>query len=297
MKRACHLALLALLLAGVVARAASADLPEVEPPVLITFVDGRVDIDREGRITAFVPGSEVPKVLEGRLDPLVKAIRFEPVAVDGRIVDATAKMRVTFAAREIEGGGMQLPVDNVSFPEDAAGAVDAPPMPVTVSITHRTPPRYPAEGLREGVSARVLAAVQFAPDGTVARIAPRQTSLLGVRADGALAAKMIAAFERATIAAIRRWQATVDVAPGATRTAEHMTGLIVIEYSIEDDARRLERAGRWVVETRSMRRPTPWVEEDPRAPLAGVSDLDATAGLSPRQSRYRLATNLSGEAL
>lgn len=57
------------------------------------------------------------------MDGLVNALRFEPVLVDGRAVNARMRMRVTFAAEEQANGNMAVRIDNVTFPEETAAPV------------------------------------------------------------------------------------------------------------------------------------------------------------------------------
>jgi hypothetical protein len=286
-----HPILLAALLAASPIASAGLTPADIQAPVLVTRVDCRIVIDRTGRIVDYRPRSALPAPLAERVRDMVMAVRFVPVEVDGKIVNAETDMRVSVTAEPLDDGGLRLALDNVTFPgEKTAGgpnAFDA------ARGGHKASPVYPREALMIGADADVLAVLRFGPDGRVVDAAVQQSALVHARARPADAARVLALFERATLAGLRQWRVDPAAMPQDSRSGDGFVGFIPVNYRTTN-ARTPPpepRPGDWTLETRTAKRVPAWVPTADQAPQPGVADLaDGEIGASNR--RFRLAAPL-----
>lgn len=284
---------LTLLLASATAGAVAGERLTIEPGVFTRRADGELTIDTAGRVVAFKPDVAWPASLATRMDGLVNALRFEPVEVDGRPVNARMRMRVTFAAEEQANGNMAVRIDNVTFPDEDS-CTCAQPKGISLKVVHRAAPQYPEVGAMSGVDANVLLVVRVGRDGRIADVAVRQSALVGAKGPAHRVARVLERFEDEAVSAIRKWRVAVDIAPGVSPTDEDMSALIPVTFRMRDSGN--DAPGRWVLEMRTTKRETPWLQPAPGMPVAGVSDI-AGDGVVPVASRMRLVPPGAGAAL
>lgn len=270
----------------------------LEPPVLTTRVDARIEIDREGRLVRYEPTTALPEGMADRIAEMAKKLRFEPVQVNGVVVNAVTRMRITLAARQLPGDAMEVRVDNITFPGEP-GATESDEVAneaVTfMGATRRVSPQYPREALQVGANANVLVVVRIGLDGRVEDASVRQSSLLHARGTDRQMAAVLELFEQASLKAIRRWQFPLTVKPGAAPTPEQLTGLVPIEYRVHGVPEA--SPGKWILETRTPVRVASWlVGVSTTTAGVGVSDVSGS-GMVTSDARIRLATPLAEMAL
>ena len=283
--------LLAALLAAVPASAVALVPSDIEAPILVNRVDCHIVIDTTGRIVEYTPRTELRAEVAERVRELVLSLRFEPVEVDGRIVNAATDMRVSVAATKLDDGRMRLAVDNLTFPNaqpTAHAAFEAS------RGGHRVTPMYPREALYWGANADVLAVLHFGADGRVIDAAVQQSALVHGRARPADTARVLAVFERATLQALRQWKVDPASMPAESRVGDGFIGYIPVNFRLagrHDDAPAIV-PGAWTLETRTTKRVPAWVPVAEHAPQPGVSDL-ADGEMGSANRRFRLAEPLA----
>ncbi len=106
--------LIAALLAGASAHAATnVDVAKGEA-VLTLRVDGQLSIDAQGNVVEYQIRTKLEPQVEKLVRRAVPGWRFKPIHVDGKPVIAQSPMRITLSAVEIEQG-YKVMVDNVVF--------------------------------------------------------------------------------------------------------------------------------------------------------------------------------------
>ncbi|WP_462115210.1 energy transducer TonB [Lysobacter xanthus] len=266
---------------------------DLEAPVFVTRVDGRVLIDKTGHVADYSVRTKIAEPLAAKIVELVKGVRFEPVEVDGRIVNAEAEMRVSVAASKMEGGAMRLAIDNLVFPDEKAAIAAA--RPAAKVVVKKVAPMYPRDALQYGVNANVLAVVRVAPDGSVRDVAVQQSALIHARAPAAVAARVLGQFEQASINALRKWRVDPAAMPSDTPRADaDWVALVPVQFRLDGVPAALP-AGEWTLETRTAKRVPAWVPTEARAPQPGASDLVGNDMGAPN-TRYRLAAPLAALA-
>lgn len=265
--------------------AASAVAPaEIQAPVLVTRIDCHVVIGKDGRVADYQPRTELAAPVADRVRDMVKALRFEPVEVDGRVVEAETDMRVAVTAVALGGGGLQLALDNVSFPK-----ANLPPAAMKpIGGGRGVHVRFPTEALYTGASADLLAVLRFGPDGRVVDAAIEQSALLRSKAPPAEAARTLSLFEKSTLQMLRKWKVDPALMPADSRVGDGYVSYVPVSYRIDAPE---TKPGDWTLETRTARRVPAWMTVVDRAPQPGVADL-AEGEMAGVNTRFRLAVPL-----
>lgn len=264
---------------------------DIQAPVLITRIDCRIVIDTTGRVAEYRPKTTLPAPLGDRVRDMVMAVRFQPVEIDGRVVNAETDMRVAITAAETSDGGLKLALDNLSFPNALkmpSGAGGKPPLAQKFSVD------FPEAALRTGANADLLAVLHFGPDGRVVDAAIEQSALVRTRARPADAAAVLSAFEKATLKALRRWRADPEAMPADSRVGDGFVSYIPVSFRIGAGPESMPadaKPGEWMLETRSTRRVPTWMTVVEHAPQPGVADL-ADGEMAGINTRFRLAAPL-----
>jgi hypothetical protein len=283
--------LIAALLASSSTASAGLVPADIEAPVLVTRIDCHVVIDKTGRVAEYTPRTELAPPLAEHVREMVKAVRFFPVEVDGRIVNAETDMRVAITAVKLDDGGLRLALDNLSFPKAEAAPKSA------FNEAHgarKLPPMYPREALRMSANADVLAVLHFGPDGSVTDAAVQQSALVHARARPADAARVLALFEKSTLQALRQWKVDPAGMPEDSRVGDGFVSYIPVVYRVVEGhgEPKETKPGDWTLETRTTRRVPAWVPAAEHAPQPGVSDL-ADGEMGSANQRFRLAEPLA----
>lgn len=256
-------------------------------PVYVTRVDGRIVIDTAGRVVRYEPRTALPPPFAERVDTLVRGLRFEPVEVDGRIVNAETDMRVALVAKQLDDGGLQLAIDNVTFPLADA---EQRALPSGGRLVRRGVPAYPREALRLGANADLLVAMHFDADGKLKDAAVQQSALVRARGPAREVASVLNLFERAVVQGVKQWAVDPASMPADSRVPDGYVAYVHFSYTVSDSPRPPAdpRPGEWTLQTRTVKRVPAWVPALAGAPQPGVADLaDGEMGWANR--RFRLA--------
>ena len=270
---------------------ATATDPAAVESLMVMRVEGTLVVAPDGSVSKYEIGTAVDPGLRALLDRQVAAWRFEPVLVDGKAVFADTRWRATLAGVK-EGGELAVHVDSVLFlptgeattPFPQSGAIDA-------QARRMNPPAYPREQMKMRLNARVMLALQFNPDGTVAQVAPMQSMLFDVRDNPKAMAKNLHMFELATVEAAKKWHADTTKGP--------LSGAALSTYTTVDfltgeaggkPPKELEVAGSWHQVGRLKHASQPWL--DAKGARPGPTDIDPS-DLVPLAGAVRLLTPLN----
>lgn len=136
-----------------------AGLGDVQAQDMRLQVAGNLLIDADGRVADYSVDVETPEAIVKLLDSSVRGWSFEPTLRDGQAVKVRTRLNLTLAARKRDDGGYLLQVEQIRFTG------------VRKAIT-QTPPRYPKEAARAGISGDVLMAARIDAQGKVLDVAP-----------------------------------------------------------------------------------------------------------------------------
>ncbi|AXK73357.1 hypothetical protein DWG18_14440 [Lysobacter sp. TY2-98] len=273
---------------------AIADPLTIEPRVLTTFLDGELTIDPTGAVESYRVTGDIPEGMAAKAQDMVRQLRFEPVLADGRPARAHTIMRITLAGTPTDDGGIDVHLDNITFPVmDRSKGAKEPESGVHAEVDSKSMPDYPVIALRAGVETDVLIVVRFSRDGRITDAAVRQSALMSAGGDPQVVSKLLSEFEYQSLRAVRRWHVKVDVAEGKQFPEEGMTAVVPFTYRMHELV--APRAGDWRWETRSAKRETPWVKRDPSEPLVGVADMTGGDMQTETGNGFRLATPSGGK--
>lgn len=256
-------------------------------------VDGWITIDPQGKVADYQRETKVSDDLSEPINRAVHAWLFKPVVIDGVPVRAKAKMRITLVAQKV-GETYHVVVDNVTFPlekNEQAEMDDGQKFPF--KPRKLMPPMYPDSLLRTGIEGSVLLGLKFGLDGRVEDCVAIQTALMKVYGRPKLLAAAIHAMEQSALASIKKWRFDVDNSHGVPDEA-HRSATITVSYWINHLPE--SNAGKWQMESRSVKREMPWKTADASSQRVGVSDSNA-GELIPVASAIQLASNPIGQAL
>ena len=263
--------------------------------VLVTTVDAWIVIDAQGHPSGFGVDTKVPDALRASLERTALRWKFHPVLVEGEARAVRTPVRITLAAREQEGERYQVKVENVLFPandfaEKEAGEAGAP----RLSARRLNPPQYPKALQQLGISGNVLVAIRFNPDGSTAEVQATQSAILQSEGRDRVMRAVQEEFEKAALAAARRWQANVNL-NGAAPDASNLTATVLVSFRMTG-AQLDANDGRWRLETRGEWRRIAWLKSAESTQEIGVSDLRG-GEMFPVATQFRFVEDVRGQSL
>jgi len=269
--------------------------------LLSMSVDGTILVDTDGSVRDYTLATPLAPNLSALLGKAIKGWRFEPVLVDGEVVRAEAKMRISLAATK-DGENYQVRIENAVF-RPAETGLDSQGRGSTVEASGRrmNPPKYPHALQLAGLSGRVLVALHFSPEGKVIDAVPVQAMVFDARGRDRTLAQAIKLLEDSTVQAARKWSVTVSTKPGAVTTEKDFTAYTTVEYVMDNapgykhGTPYVEPAGQWRMVARTPKRALPWLSGE-SAPNVGVADVGAGDSYSPAVA-LRLKSPVANTAL
>ena len=195
--------LVVLLCSAGVASEADARVPAavIAQAQMSMMLDGTIDVEADGRVSALrIDGeADYPGGVVAHVHQVVQGWEFEPVLRDGQPVAFTTPMTIRLVASQIGDGGYEIRIASTRFgehdPEDRS----------RVRTLAMTPPRYPEQAYRAGVTGTVYLAVQVGRDGQVLDVAAEQVDLTSAGTERVMAqARELLA--RTSTQAARRWR-------------------------------------------------------------------------------------------
>lgn len=185
---------------------------------------------------------------------VVQGWEFEPVLRDGQPVAFTTPMTIRLVASQIGDGGYEIRIASTRFgehdPEDRS----------RVRTLAMTPPRYPEQAYRAGVTGTVYLAVQVGRDGQVLDVAAEQVDLTSAGTERVMAqARELLA--RTSTQAARRWR---FLAPeqGEAAQAQSWNLRVPVSFQLSDTGRREDKRGRWLPYIPGPRLFVPFLRKD-----------------------------------
>ena len=286
----------AIALADVEITPAQADPAKVEN-VLIMQLDGKIVIEKDGSVGDYSFDQPVSAGMAPLLDKAIRAWLFEPILVDGALVRAESRMRISLAATQTGEDNFSVRFDNVVFPS-TEGAKRADGNSVSPRVGFLTPkmppPVYPKALARAGINGRVLLGLRFNPDGSVKHVVAVQSMLFDVRGRERLLAQAIKELENSALAAARQWTVQLRVPEGFAPTPSQLTAVTTVDYVMRDQQDKSPLPGQWSRVSRTPKREMPWLpHEDKRRQDVGVADVH-NGEMMPLTSPLHLVTPLGG---
>jgi hypothetical protein len=241
-------------------------------------VGGELVIGPAGEVREYTLDDGVKPVLARLVADNVARWRFEPVQVDGKAVTAKTRMSLRLAARELDGGDVELRVDDVDF-----GSYEKPRrwrMPVP-----------PMEVLRNGVNARLIVVARLDAKGNVTDAHALQVNLSkDLRPE-----QYRKAYADTVVGAVRKWKYDPvefldDRAMGGTVTIpiEFVVSRGVSRKAPEPDAWRSYFPGPIV--------PAPWMTQAEALDAVGGTGQSDGAAVA-LESSFRLQSDVIGKTL
>lgn len=222
-------------------------------------VVGDLLIDADGRVADYRIDDETPAPIVTLLDRSVRGWTFEPTLREGQAVKVRTRLNLTLAARKRDAGGYLLQVEQIRFTG-------------TRKAITQTPPRYPQEAARAGISGDVLMAARIDAQGKVLDVAPVQASLPYRRAKQADIELWGKYFERSAAKTMREWV----YEPADLQAGEGDTTIIIpISYRMEGAPAASEG---WSRAAAGPAQRIPWLSEtDQQFDPSGLKDNESIA--------------------
>lgn len=262
-------------------------------------IDGELTFDTQGVVTSH-------KVLTESLKPAMvdlaeqemARMRFNPVVIDGRPVNARTFVRMTVVARERADGGFEVAIENARFFDGSFNADGTPNIKTRTDVSkeisrdswsvakRRRMPYYPTGLMRAGVDGAVAIRLLMRPDGTVENAFVTQSALFNIKGRDTTLDKARGLFERTALDAIRTWTFNPPEKPGAADDPEWRSGDIMVQFTVRDGP--MNKPGVWRLEQRGARRVAEWEARRDQRLLVGVSDMAGDEGVMSVDPRIRL---------
>ena len=268
--------LLLALLAGAFAADAACTRADVRKTIENSMlVTGTIDIGTDGTVVAHrLDQSE--KIHVSIRDLIAKALggyRFVPIKIDGKVVEARAKLGMRVIAKQIENGNYQLRIGSASF-----GAKEDREEESVIPIK-MTPPDFPPVASLTRVKGTVYLLLKVGQDGKVQDIAAEQVNLkvVGTERQMEKARKVLA---NASVAAAGKWTFKVPTR-GPQAGEPYWSVRVPVDYAFEGDQEA--KYGQWEAYVPGPRQTPVWAEdESPQRPDAMIAGVFYTSGAGPK---------------
>lgn len=245
-------------------------------PMYELQVEGRIAIGPDGAVRDYTLQSKLAPEIAAVVDRRVREWKFEPILLDGKPVIAETTMRLALLATPQDADRYALTIQNVWF--------GTPGRTGTM-----TPPRYPKDAVYAGLGAKVILVLRLDPKGNVVDVVPEQTSLTASGSER-VAASWRQVFERASIAAAKKWKFDVTETIGGQPVESSIRVPVVYTLGNAGDT------GQWKAFVPGPVRPVPWVGPETVASQADRDRL-GDGDMQPLDSRFRLREGVVGTAL
>lgn len=249
---------------------------QIESSMLVT---GYVVVDQQGLVSSHSlddAGKLPPGVVELIAND-VPRWKFEPVVVDGKVVNAKAKMSLRVIARKLDAEHYGIRIGSASFGQEKSEGISAKRM---------RPPAYPALLVKDGVAGTVYLAMRIGPDGLVQDAVAEQVNLKAV-ADERQMQVWRDALAKASVAAAKRWSFTLPADANGPEPAFRSVR-VPVAYSFD---RSSPKYGQWDAYVPGPRQTIPWREQDDAA--SGGADAYVAGSISQVDNGLRLLTPLT----
>lgn len=258
---------------------------------------GSIVIARDGSVAEYaIDKAEVLSApVAAVLDKTIRQWRFQPVQVDGQVVQAKAPMSLRLVAKPIEEGKVALRVGSVHF-HGQSRAKDQPPAQtgerVALASNKRVNPDYPSGLMRAGAGGTVYSVLRVGRDGKVLDTHIEQVNLDFV-ADARSMAVARDAMAKSVRQATKHWTFLTPNA-GNDKDAPYWSVRVPVSYCAADRPCAGGTYGRWLPYVPGPRElPPAWASEALKT--AGAPDALPGGGIHPLDGDApRLLTPLGG---
>ena len=263
-------------------------------------VDGELTFDTQGNVISHkVTTPDLKQGIIDLADKEMAQMKFKPVVIDGRPVNARTFVRMTLVARGLDEGKYEVSIEKSLFFDGSFGADGIPNRKPrteadrqyardnwTVAKRKRMP-GYPMGLMRAGVDGAVAIRLLMRPDGTVENAFVTQSALFNIKGRDKTLDKARGLFERMALDAIRTWTFNPPEKSGAVDDPEWRSGDIMVQFTVRDDA--MNKPGVWRLEQRGVRKVAEWEARRDQRLLVGVSVMTGDEDVMSPDPRIRLA--------
>lgn len=217
--------------------AAAVDRTQVESSLR---VNGFLTIDTAGLVVGHEidPDAKLSPALLAFIEQNVDRWRFEPIEVDGRIVNARVPMSLRLVLKPTADGNYSARIAGTWFGSNDSKEQSVGSEPHAVSLS---PPRYPLEAQRMGGKGIVYLYVKFSRDGKVTQVYARQVNLR-VLGTAAQMDRMRALFAEAAVRAAHGWKFAPPTS-GEDAGKDEWAIVVPVDFRLSGDAR--PKPGDW----------------------------------------------------
>lgn len=235
------------------------------------LVTGELWVTPTGHVGGFTldKPDELPAPVKSLVAKAVPQWRFEPVRVDGRAVNAKARMNLRVVARRstTEKDSATIRIGSTYFGDMKAAQ--------GIEMHARRKPVYPQMAIDARAGGTVYVLAELAPDGTVKRLAVEQVNLTSAGPERVVK-RIREALAKASIEAVKDWTFS-----SATSKPDQFVR-VPLNFQINDNHHSTRVYGKWEGYIPGPRELVPWATE---AQLAtGVDALPAGSAASAKQA-------------
>lgn len=265
-------AALALLSFAVSAAGPGAVRKQIESSMRVT---GTIDVSPDGSVRTYSidEAEKIPKGVLGFIQQNIDEWKFDPVLMEGKPVGVRNKMSLRVVAKKLGGDEYSIRLQAASFD------------PLEVETDHEvssismSPPKFPVQAARSGVTGTAYLVVKVARDGKVEDVVAEQVNLRIVASENQMG-KWRSMLASASIQAAREWNFKAPTA-GAQANEEYWVVRVPVDFKFWPDHTSY---GQWEAYVPGPRQHHPWSEGgvgsgSPEALAAGGVYLIGSGGL------------------
>lgn len=248
------------------------------------LVTGKIQIDTAGKVTGYTldQKDKLPSGVVQLLDHAVPNWTFEPVLMNGRAVNASTGMSIRVVARKDSEETYSIGIRGASFGDNGTRPEEQP------QAKDLSPPDYPGNAVRAGVTGTVYLLLRIDRDGQVNDAVAEQTNL-GVVADERAMADWRRRLEDVSIRQSRRWK-FIPPSQGEAADEPFWVVRVPVVYSLGRPPKE-RRYGVWEGYIPGPRHSNPWGGNEG---IGFSPDTLAPGGAHVAGSGLKLKTELSG---
>lgn len=249
-------------------------------------VSGTVTIGKDGSVLAHTLDPEAPlgEALTAFVHKAVAGWRFEPVRVDGEVVNARVPMHLRLVAKRVEGDKISVIIASSYF-----GSEEGVPKTDNLAGISLSPPKYPITTWRMGGMGTVYLIVQIDRQGRVINADAEQVNLR-VAGTAQQMKQMRGQFTAAAVGAAKGWTFAIPTT-GESADDDSWLVRIPVEFSLTGPGEKRPVKGTWDVYIPGPRNMgMPWAQE--KLKTAGNPDALPDDGVYPLRQGVKLLTPL-----
>lgn len=250
-------------------------------------VRGELSIEADGSVSALQLDKEeaLPSGVVSMVRGAASKWRFEPIMQEGVAVPVSAPMSLRVVARMLDADRFEISLRGVNF-----SRLDRED-PQNIARVSMTPPRYPEQAFRSGVSGSVYLLLKVGRDGGVEDAFAEQVNLTFIsRENEQRRARELLA--KSALAAAKQWTFRVPT-QGPEASQPFWNVRVPVSYSLDRGGAEGQEQGRWVSYVPGPRERAPWRDESEQIGFSPDALADGSVNLVDNNGP-RLLTPLQG---